>query len=90
MIIFIDMNIDEMINNYFNLPEKEKEQLLCELLKKYFKENLEVGYSVLEIVNGVDDVINYSIEQEDYEMSQAFKDIKDAMKIAVKEMKTHV
>ena len=90
MIIFIGMNVDELINNYFNLSVEEKEQLLCVLVKKYFTDNLEIGYSVLEIINGVDDVIENSIRQEDYEMSQAFKDIKDAMKIAVKEMNIHV
>lgn len=90
MIIFIGMNVDELINNYFNLSVEEKEQLLCVLVKKYFTDNLEVGYSVLEIINGVDDVIENSIKQEDYEMSQAFKDIKDAMKVAIKEMNINV
>jgi hypothetical protein len=90
MIIFIGMNVDELINNYFNLSVEEKEQLLCVLVKKYFTDNLEIGYSVLEIINGVDDVIENSIRQEDYEMSQAFKDIKDAMKVAIKEMNIHV
>ena len=90
MIIFIGMNVDELINNYFNLSVEEKEQLLCVLVKKYFTDNLEVGYSVLEIINGVDDVIENSIRQEDYEMSQAFKDIKDAMKVAIKEMNINV
>jgi len=84
------MNVDELINNYFNLSVEEKEQLLCVLVKKYFTDNLEVGYSVLEIINGVDDVIENSIKQEDYEMSQAFKDIKDAMKVAIKEMNINV
>ena len=90
MIIFIGMNVDELINNYFNFSVEEKEQLLCVLVKKYFTDNLEVGYSVLEIINGVDDVIENSIKQEDYEMSQAFKDIKDAMKVAIKEMNINV
>jgi hypothetical protein len=81
------MNVDGLIDNYFNLTDKEKETLLCVLVKNYFKQNLEVGYSVIEIINGVDNVIENSIEREDYEMGQAFKDIKDAMSIVIKELK---
>jgi hypothetical protein len=84
------MNVDELINNYFKLSVDEKEELLCVLIKDYFKRNLAQGFTVVEIINGVDEIIDYSVSREDYEMSQAFKDIKEAMKIAIKEMKLNV
>jgi hypothetical protein len=84
------MNVDELINNYFKLSPDEKEDLLCVLIKDYFHRNLSHGFSVKEIINGVDEVIDYSISKEDYEMSQAFKDIKEAMAIAIKEMNLDV
>lgn len=84
------MNVDELINNYFNLSVDEKEELLCVLIKDYFKRNIEQGFSVVDIINGVDEVITYSINREDYEFTQAFVDIKQAMKIAIKEMNLDV
>jgi hypothetical protein len=84
------MNVDELINNYFKLSPDEKEDLLCVLIKDYFHRNLAHGFSVGEIIKGVDEVIDYSISKEDYEMSQAFKDIKEAMAIAIKEMNLDV
>jgi hypothetical protein len=90
MVIFIDMNVDELINNYFKLSIEEKEDLLCVLIRDYFRRNLDNGYTVVEIIQGVDDIINYASSREDYEMSQAFKDIKEAMAIAIKEMNLDV
>ncbi len=84
------MNVDELINNYFKLSPDEKEELLCVLIKDYFHRNLSHGLSVGEIINGVDEVINYSINREDYEFTQAFVDIKQAMNIAIKEMNLDV
>ena len=84
------MNVDELINNYFNLSIEEKEDLLCVLIRDYFRRNLDNGYTVVEIIQGVDDIINYASSRDDFEMSQAFKDIKDAMSIAIKEMNIDV
>jgi hypothetical protein len=84
------MNVDELINNYFNLSIEEKEDLLCVLVKDYFQRNLAHGFSVEEIINGVDEIIEFSSARDDFEMSQAFKDIKESMAIAIKEMKLDV
>jgi hypothetical protein len=84
------MNVDELINNYFKLSIEDKEDLLCVLIKDYFQRNLAHGFSVIEIIEGVDEIIEFSASKEDYEMSQAFKDIKEAMKIAVKELNIDV
>ena len=84
------MNVDELINNYFNLSIEEKEELLCVLVKDYFQRNLAHGFSVQEIIYGVDEIIEFSAMRDDFEMSQAFKDIKESMAIAIKEMNLDV
>jgi hypothetical protein len=84
------MNVDELINNYFNLSIEDKEDLLCVLVKDYFQRNLAHGFSVEEIINGVDEIIEFSAMRDDFEMSQAFKDIKESMAIAIKEMNLDV
>lgn len=84
------MNVDELINNYFNLSVEQKEDLLCVLVKDYFQRNLEHGFTVVEIIQGVDEIINFASSRDDFEMSQAFKDIKDSMKIALKELNIDV
>ncbi len=84
------MNVDELLNNYFSLSEDDKEELCCVLIQDYFRRNILNGYSVIEIIKGIDEVIEMSILRDDFEVSQAFTDIKEAMKIVVKELKIDV
>lgn len=77
--------ITDLLNNYFSLTQEEKDDLLCEVVKDYFKTNIESGLSIIEIIDGVDVIIQRSIESEDYELAQAFQDIKVALNFVINE-----
>jgi hypothetical protein len=46
---------------------------------------MERGLSSLEILSCFQPLINEAIEKDDFEVAQAFKDIKDAIEIVLKE-----
>lgn len=77
------MNDDELLKKYFQLTEIEKDTLLTEIVQSYFNINREMGYSTLEIIMGIDTMIDRAIEDENYELSQAFIDIKEAIKTVI-------
>lgn len=77
------MNDDELLKKYFQLTEIEKDTLLTEIVQSYFNVNREMGYSTLEIIMGIDTMIDRAIEDENYELSQAFIDIKEAIKTVI-------
>ncbi len=77
--------ITDLLNDYFKLNSEQKEELLCEIVIDYFKVNIEQGLSVIEIIDGVDYIIQRSIDNEDYEVAEAFKDIKVAINFVINE-----
>lgn len=79
------MNQDVLLKKYFQLTKDEKDILLTDIVKTYFQVNLELGYSTLEIIMGIDAMIERSTEDENYELSQAFIDIKEAIKTVILE-----
>ena len=79
------MNFEKLIKNYFTLNEDEKDALLTEMVIIYFDENRSQGFSTLEIILGIDTMIENAIKDEKYELSQAFLDIKMAIKKVIEE-----
>jgi hypothetical protein len=79
------MNIKEILADYFKLTPLQKDDLLVQLSKHYFNEGMERGLSASEILNCFQPLINEAIEKDDFEVAQAFKDIKDAIEIVLKE-----
>jgi hypothetical protein len=79
------MNIKEILADYFKLTPLQKDDLLVKLSKHYFNEGMDRGLSASEILNCFQPLINEAIEKDDFEVAQAFKDIKDAIEIVLKE-----
>jgi hypothetical protein len=79
------MNIKELLADYFKLTPLEKDDLLVKLSTHYFNEGIERGLSSLEILSCFQPLINEAIQKDDFEVAQAFKDIKDAIEIVLKE-----
>jgi hypothetical protein len=77
--------ITDLLNDYFKLTVEQKDDLLSEIIIDYFKINIENGLSLIEIVEGVDLMIQRGIENEDYEVAQAFEDIKVALNFVMNE-----
>jgi hypothetical protein len=73
------MDIKELLDGYFKLTDEEKDDVLSKLAEIYFFQGIEMGMSPVQILDGFDPLIEESTEREDYEMSQAFSDIKEAI-----------
>jgi hypothetical protein len=73
------MDIKELLDGYFKLTDEEKDDVLSRLAEIYFFQGIEMGMSPVQILEGFDPLIEESTEREDYEMSQAFSDIKEAI-----------
>ena len=87
----IMMNIKEILQGYFNLTPLEKDDLLVQLSNHYFQEGISLGLSSVEIVNCFQPLIDEAVKNDDFEVAQAFKDIKDAIEIVLTErMKDNV
>ena len=80
------MNIKELLADYFKLSPSEKDDLLVQLSKHYFNEGIELGLSSVEILNCFQPLIDEAIKNDDFEVAQAFKDIRDAIKIVLIEL----
>ena len=74
------MDIKELLDGYFKLTTDEKDEVLSKLAELYFFQGIELGMSPLQILDGFDPLINDATEREDYEIAQAFSDIKEAIK----------
>ena len=92
MIIFIVMmNIKEILQGYFNLTPLEKDDLLVKLSDYYFQEGIRLGMSSVEIISCFQPLIDEAVKNDDFEVAQAFKDIKDAIEIVlIERMKGNV
>jgi len=79
------MNIKDILADYFKLTPLQKDDLLNQLSEHYFREGIELGMSSVEILDCFQPLIDDAIKNDDFEVAQAFKDIKEAIKIVLKE-----
>lgn len=79
------MNIKEILQGYFNLTPLEKDDLLVQLSNHYFQEGRNMGMSSVEIVACFQPLIDEAVKNDDFEVAQAFKDIKDAIEVVLRE-----
>lgn len=79
------MNIKEILEGYFNLTPLQKDDLLIQLSEYYFQEGIRLGLSSLEIIACFQPLIDEAVKNDDFEVAQAFKDIKDAIEIVLRE-----
>jgi len=70
------MDSEDLIKQYFKLNADEKDVLLGEIVRRYFDLNLNRGFSIEQICNAIDGIIEQANKDENYEWSQAFLDIK--------------
>jgi hypothetical protein len=73
------MDIKELLEGYFKLTDDEKDDVLSRLAEIYFFQGIELGMSPIQILDGFDPLIENATEREDYELAQAFVDIKQAI-----------
>jgi hypothetical protein len=78
------MNIKEILADYFQLTPIEKDELLAELSEYYFQEGINLGLTTSEIIKCFQPLIDDAVQNDDFEVAQAFKDIKDAIEIVIK------
>ena len=79
------MNIKDILADYFKLNPLQKDDLLVQLSEHYFREGIEMGLSSMEILNCFQPLIDEAIKNDDFEVAQAFKDIREAIEIVLKE-----
>ena len=79
------MNIKEILADYFKLTPLQKDDLLVQLSEHYFREGMELGLSSVEILNCFQPLIDEAIKNDDFEVAQAFKDIRTAIEIVLLE-----
>ena len=79
------MNIKEILQGYFNLTPLQKDDLLVQLSNHYFQEGITLGLSSVEIIACFQPLIDEAVKNDDFEVAQAFKDIKDAVEIVIKQ-----
>ena len=85
IIFMVMMNIKEILKDYFKLTPLEKDSLLADLSEHYFQEGIVMGLSTAEIVSCFQPLIDEAIKNDDFEVAQAFKDIKEAITIVLTE-----
>jgi len=79
------MNIKDILADYFKLTPLQKDDLLVQLSEHYFRQGIELGMSSVEILNCFQPLIDDAIKNDDFEVAQAFKDIKAAIEIVLLE-----
>ena len=73
------MDIKELLEGYFKLTEEEKDDVLSKLAEIYFFQGIDLGMSPIQILDAFDPLIEDATEKENYEVAQAFVDIKEAI-----------
>ena len=77
------MNIKDILQGYFNLTPLEKDDLLVQLSNHYFQEGISLGLSSVEMIACFQPLIDEAVKNDDFEVAQAFKDIKDAIEMVL-------
>ena len=73
------MDIKELLEGYFKLTAEQKDDVLSKLAEIYFFQGIDLGMSPIQILDGFDPLIEDATDREDYEIAQAFVDIKEAI-----------
>ena len=73
------MDIKELLEGYFKLTEEEKDDVLSKLAEIYFFQGIDLGMSPIQILDAFEPLIEDATEKENYEVAQAFVDIKEAI-----------
>ena len=73
------MDIKELLEGYFKLTAEEKDDVLSKLAEIYFFQGIDLGMSPIQILDAFDPLIEDATEKENYEVAQAFVDIKEAI-----------
>ena len=73
------MDIKELLEGYFKLSDTQKDDVLSKLAEIYFFQGIDLGMSPIQILDAFDPLIEDATEKENYEVAQAFVDIKEAI-----------
>ena len=73
------MDIKELLEGYFKLTDEEKDDVLSKLAEIYFFQGIDLGMSPIQILDAFDPLIEDATDKENYEVAQAFVDIKQAI-----------
>ena len=73
------MDIKELLEGYFKLTAEQKDDVLSKLAEIYFFQGIDLGMSPIQILDAFDPLIEDATEKENYEVAQAFVDIKEAI-----------
>ena len=73
------MDIKELLEGYFKLTDEEKDDVLSKLAEIYFFQGIDLGMSPIQILDAFDPLIEDATDKENYEIAQAFVDIKQAI-----------
>jgi DNA-directed RNA polymerase delta subunit len=73
------MNLRKHFEGYFNLSQEEKELKLVEITDFYINQMHTLDRPLSDIIAEIDEVIELSKEKENFEITQGYKDLKDAL-----------
>ena len=73
------MDIKELLEGYFKLTAEQKDDVLSKLAEIYFFQGIDLGMSPVQILDAFDPLIEDATDREDYEVAQAFVDIKESI-----------
>jgi DNA-directed RNA polymerase delta subunit len=73
------MNLRQHFEGYFNLSQEEKELKLVEITDFYINQMHTLDRPLSDIIVEIDEVIELSKEKENFEITQGYKDLKEAL-----------
>jgi DNA-directed RNA polymerase delta subunit len=73
------MNLTQHFQGYFNLSQEEKELKLVEITDFYINQMHSLDRPLSDIIAEIDEVIELSKEKENFEITQGYKDLKEAL-----------
>jgi DNA-directed RNA polymerase delta subunit len=73
------MNLRKHFEGYFNLSQEEKELKLVEITDFYINQMHTLDRPLSDIIAEIDEVIELSKEKENFEITQGYQDLKEAL-----------
>jgi DNA-directed RNA polymerase delta subunit len=73
------MNLRQHFEGYFNLSQEEKELKLVEITDFYINQMHTLDRPLSDIIAEIDEVIELSKEKENFEITQGYQDLKEAL-----------
>jgi DNA-directed RNA polymerase delta subunit len=73
------MNLTQHFQGYFNLSQEEKELKLVEITDFYINQMHSLDRPLSDIIAEIDEVIELSKEKENFEITQGYQDLKEAL-----------